>query len=102
MGLCVLAGSDSVSNVTLRQPMQTPATTIVLRGRFEILSLSDSMLPSSLPTMQCCVSVSLVGPQGQVIDDMVAGPTFNHLPEDNDNDGDENTTAVNVSLDSED
>ncbi|XP_039144491.1 AT-hook motif nuclear-localized protein 17-like [Dioscorea cayenensis subsp. rotundata] len=113
IGLCVLAGSGSVSNVTLRQPMQTPATAIVLRGRFEILSLSGSMLPPSLPTMQGGVSVSLAGPQGQVIGGMVAGPllasgtvvvvaagfenpTFTRLPDDNDNDGDDNT-AVDVS-----
>ncbi|KAM0952547.1 putative AT-hook motif nuclear-localized protein 15-29 [Dioscorea sansibarensis] len=111
IGLCVLAGSGSVSNVTLRQPMQTPAAAVVLRGRFEILSLSGSMLPPSLPTIQGGVSVSLAGPQGQVIGGMVAGPllasgtvvvvaagfenpSFDRLPEDNDG---EDTTAVNVS-----
>ncbi|KAJ0984726.1 hypothetical protein J5N97_003082 [Dioscorea zingiberensis] len=74
IGICVLAGSGAVSNVPLRQPMQTPATAVVLHGRFEILSISGAMLPPSMPALQSGVSVSLAGPQGQVVGGTVAGP----------------------------
>nr|KYP72843.1 hypothetical protein KK1_005446 [Cajanus cajan] len=43
----ILSGSGIVSNVTMRQ--STSSSPIVrLQGRFEFLSLSSSLLPSSL------------------------------------------------------
>ncbi|XWS14922.1 hypothetical protein CRYUN_Cryun35bG0050400 [Craigia yunnanensis] len=74
IGICVLTGSGTVSNVTLRQPSTTPGATITFHGRFDILSLSATFLPQ---TMSCNVpntfSISLAGPQGQIFGGFVAG-----------------------------
>ncbi|MBA0625758.1 hypothetical protein Godav_003528 [Gossypium davidsonii] len=76
IGLCVLTGSGAVSDVTLRQPTTTtpsPAT-VTFHGRFDILSLSATFLPQ---TTSCHVpntfSISLAGPQGQIVGGFVAG-----------------------------
>ncbi|KAJ0961324.1 hypothetical protein J5N97_000662 [Dioscorea zingiberensis] len=109
IGVCVLAGSGAVSNVTLRQPpapaLQAPASgpaaTVVFRGRFELLSLSATVFPPSELQAPPSVSVSLSGPHGQVVGGTVAGPlmaagsvvlfaagfsnpSFHRLPPDND------------------
>ncbi|OIV96594.1 hypothetical protein TanjilG_28451 [Lupinus angustifolius] len=78
MGLCVLTGSGTVANVTLRQPLTTPGATVTFHGRFDILSISAIFLPqqqgsSSSPPMQNSFSISLAGPQGQIIGGIVAG-----------------------------
>ncbi|KAK8505154.1 hypothetical protein V6N13_026023 [Hibiscus sabdariffa] len=74
IGICVLTGSGTVSNVTLCQPSTTPGATITFHGRFDILSLSATLLPQ---TTSCHVpntfSISLAGPQGQIIGGFVAG-----------------------------
>ncbi|XVE60589.1 hypothetical protein DITRI_Ditri05aG0140500 [Diplodiscus trichospermus] len=74
IGICVLTGSGTVSNVTLRQPSTTPGATITFHGRFDILSLSATFLPQ---TTSCHVpntfSISLAGPQGQIVGGFVAG-----------------------------
>ncbi|KAE8725001.1 AT-hook motif nuclear-localized protein 17 [Hibiscus syriacus] len=74
VGVCVLNGSGTVSNVTLRQLSSTPGATITFHGRFDILSLSATVLP---PTTSYNVpntfSISLAGPQGQVVGGFVAG-----------------------------
>ncbi|KAK8623495.1 hypothetical protein V6N13_118378 [Hibiscus sabdariffa] len=74
IGICVLTGSGTVSNVTLRQPSTTPGATITFHGRFDILSLSATLLPQ---TTSCHVpntfSISLAGPQGQIIGGFIAG-----------------------------
>uniref|UniRef100_K3XZ35 PPC domain-containing protein n=1 Tax=Setaria italica TaxID=4555 RepID=K3XZ35_SETIT len=46
-GVCVLSGGGSVSNVALRQPGVEPPGSLVatLRGQFEILSLTGTVLP---------------------------------------------------------
>ncbi|XVF39628.1 hypothetical protein PTKIN_Ptkin01aG0048900 [Pterospermum kingtungense] len=74
IGICVLTGSGSVSNVTLRQPSTTPGATVTFHGRFDILSMSATFLPQ---TSSCHVpstfSISLAGPQGQIVGGFVAG-----------------------------
>ncbi|XP_012447133.1 AT-hook motif nuclear-localized protein 17 [Gossypium raimondii] len=75
IGICVLTGSGTVSNVTLRQPSSaTPGATITFHGRFDILSLSATFLSQ---TTSCHVpntfSISLAGPQGQIVGGFVAG-----------------------------
>ncbi|CAL0319302.1 unnamed protein product [Lupinus luteus] len=78
MGLCVLTGSGTVANVTLRQPLTTPGATVTFHGRFDILSISATFLPqhqgsSNSPPLQNSFSISLAGPQGQIIGGIVAG-----------------------------
>lgn len=84
-GLCVLSGSGAVSNVSFQQP--TTTTAINFHGRFDLLSISATILPSSvtssslkgsedflarLPAARFAVSVS--APQGQTIGGTVNGP----------------------------
>ncbi|KAK7385385.1 hypothetical protein VNO78_31102 [Psophocarpus tetragonolobus] len=74
--LCVLTGSGTVANVTLRQPSFTPAAalaTVTFHGRFDILSMSATFLlhPPAIPPTSFAVSLS--GPQGQIVGGLVAG-----------------------------
>lgn len=76
IGICVLTGSGTVANVTLRQPSATPGSTITFHGRFDILSISATFLPqnaaySPLPNI---FVISLAGPQGQIVGGSVVGP----------------------------
>ncbi|KAL2471405.1 AT-hook motif nuclear-localized protein 17 [Abeliophyllum distichum] len=78
MGLCVLNGNGAVSNVTLKQPSTTGAT-VTFHGRFNILSLSATILPVNVPTSLTTalangIGISLAGPQGQVVGGLVVGP----------------------------
>ncbi|GMI89655.1 AT-hook motif nuclear localized protein 17 [Hibiscus trionum] len=72
--ICVLNGSRTVSNVTLRQLSSTPGAIITFHGRFDILSLSATVLPPTtsynVPNM---FSITLAGPQGQIVGGFVAG-----------------------------
>jgi predicted DNA-binding protein with PD1-like motif len=74
MGICVLTGSGTVANVTLRQPSATPGATITFHGRFDILSISATFLPqtASYPVPNS-FTISLAGPQGQIVGGIVAG-----------------------------
>ncbi|KAL1212270.1 AT-hook motif nuclear-localized protein 17 [Cardamine amara subsp. amara] len=80
IGVCVLSGSGSVANVTLRQPSPAaPGSTITFHGKFDILSVSATFLPppprtSLSPPVSNFFTVSLAGPQGQIIGGFVAGP----------------------------
>ncbi|CAL9102599.1 unnamed protein product [Musa textilis] len=85
IGICVLSGIGAVANVTLRQPhlglVPPPAgapATIVFRGRFEILSITGTFLPPAMaevsPAAAASLSISLAGPQAQIVGGMVAGP----------------------------
>ncbi|CAL9039256.1 unnamed protein product [Musa banksii] len=84
LGICVLAGTGSVANVALRQPHfggappPPQAATIGFRGRFEILSISATFLPPAMaavsPRIGGEISISLAGPQRQVVGGTVAGP----------------------------
>ncbi|KAL6983133.1 hypothetical protein U1Q18_016527 [Sarracenia purpurea var. burkii] len=75
-GLCVLTGSGTVGNVTLRQPSSTPGATVIFHGRFDILSLSATILPASTSMVQPMANgftISLAGPQGQIVGGAVVG-----------------------------
>ncbi|KAI4317984.1 hypothetical protein L6164_025800 [Bauhinia variegata] len=71
-GVCVLSGSGSVANVTLRQPA-APGAVVALHGRFEILSLTGAFLPGPAPPGSTGLTVYLAGGQGQVVGGCVVG-----------------------------
>ncbi|KAA8550157.1 hypothetical protein F0562_001827 [Nyssa sinensis] len=74
LGISILSGSGTVSNVTLRHPV-THAPNLTLHGPFNILSLSGSFLGScsSSTSSSCTFGISLAGAQGQVFGGIVAG-----------------------------
>ncbi|KAJ7950670.1 AT-hook motif nuclear-localized protein [Quillaja saponaria] len=71
-GICVLTGSGTVANISLRQP-SAPGAVVTLQGRFEILSLSGSFLPPPAPPGATSLTVFLAGGQGQVVGGNVVG-----------------------------
>ncbi|XP_010277406.1 PREDICTED: AT-hook motif nuclear-localized protein 22 [Nelumbo nucifera] len=71
-GVCILSGSGTVTNVTLRQPA-APGAIVTLHGRFEILSLSGSFLPPPAPPAATGLTIYLSGGQGQVVGGSVVG-----------------------------
>ncbi|KAK3158904.1 hypothetical protein QOZ80_2AG0143210 [Eleusine coracana subsp. coracana] len=75
-GVCVLSGGGAVVNVALRQPGASPPGSMVatLRGRFDILSLTGTVLPPPAPPGASGLTVFLSGGQGQVIGGRVVGP----------------------------
>ncbi|KAA0055995.1 hypothetical protein IC582_003448 [Cucumis melo] len=86
VGLTVLSGSGSVSNVTLRHPM-SHSTSLSLHGPFSLVSLSGSFLanttpfsskphslsPSPSPSPSSSFGICLAGAQGQVFGGIVGG-----------------------------
>ncbi|CAF1925567.1 BnaC05g49680D [Brassica napus] len=78
IGLCLLSGSGSVADVTLRQPSPAPpGSTITFHGKFDLLSVSAAFLP---PPVSNSFAVSLAGPQGQIIGGFVSGPLISAGP----------------------
>lgn len=73
-GLCVLSGSGTVVNVNLRQPASPSGSIVSLHGRFEILSLSGTVLPPPALPGVGGLSIFLGGEQGQVVGGNVMGP----------------------------
>ncbi|KAJ4950237.1 hypothetical protein NE237_027069 [Protea cynaroides] len=71
-GVCILSGSGTVTNVTLRQPA-APGAVVTLHGRFEILSLCGSFLPPPAPPAATGLTIYLAGGQGQVVGGGVVG-----------------------------
>ncbi|GKD06850.1 AT-hook motif nuclear-localized protein 23, partial [Tanacetum coccineum] len=71
-GICILSGSGTVTNVSLRQPTAA-GSVLALQGRFEILSLSGSFLPPPAPPGATSLTVFLAGGQGQVVGGNVVG-----------------------------
>ncbi|XP_057979805.1 AT-hook motif nuclear-localized protein 10-like [Malania oleifera] len=74
--VCILSANGVISNVTVRQ-QATSGGTVTYEGRFEILSLSGSFLLSESVGQRGRIgglSVSLAGPDGQVLGGGVAGP----------------------------
>ncbi|XP_071686343.1 AT-hook motif nuclear-localized protein 23-like [Rutidosis leptorrhynchoides] len=71
-GICIVSGSGTVNNVTIRQPSAT-GSVVSLHGRFEILSLSGSFLPPPAPPGATSLTVYLAGGQGQVVGGNVVG-----------------------------
>ncbi|ESR58473.1 hypothetical protein CICLE_v10024070mg [Citrus x clementina] len=72
-GICILSGTGTVTNVTLRQPA-SPGAVVTLHGRFEILSLAGSFLPPPAPPAASGLTIYLAGGQGQVVGGSVVGP----------------------------
>ncbi|XP_074315962.1 AT-hook motif nuclear-localized protein 23-like [Silene latifolia] len=74
-GICVLSGTGTVTNVSLRQPGGGAggSAVVTLHGRFEILSLSGSFLPPPAPPGATSLTVFLAGGQGQVVGGNVVG-----------------------------
>ncbi|KAG5616731.1 hypothetical protein H5410_016555 [Solanum commersonii] len=73
--ICVLAANGAISNVTLRQPNSSGGT-LTYEGHFEILSLTGSFMPSDngvTKSRSGGMSVSLSGPDGQVMGGGLAG-----------------------------
>ncbi|KAL4590830.1 hypothetical protein LXL04_003773 [Taraxacum kok-saghyz] len=71
-GICILSGSGTVTNVSLRQA-SAPGSVIALQGRLEILSLSGSFLPPPAPPGATSLTIFLAGGQGQVVGGNVVG-----------------------------
>nr|GLL39342.1 AT-hook motif nuclear-localized protein 3-like [Ipomoea trifida] len=73
--ICVLAANGAISNVTLRQPNSSGGT-LTYEGRFEILSLTGSFMPSDngvTKSRSGGLSVSLSGPDGRVLGGGLSG-----------------------------
>ncbi|XP_060207219.1 AT-hook motif nuclear-localized protein 1-like [Lycium barbarum] len=73
--ICILSANGVISSVTLRQP-DSSGGTLTYEGRFEILSLTGSFMPSETGGMRNRsggMSVSLVSPDGRVVGGGVAG-----------------------------
>ncbi|KAJ3693983.1 hypothetical protein LUZ60_009463 [Juncus effusus] len=73
--ICVLSANGVISNVTLRQP-DSLGGTLTYEGRFELLSLSGSFMPSEnsgTRSRSGGMSVSLASPDGRVVGGGVAG-----------------------------
>ncbi|XVF13268.1 hypothetical protein REPUB_Repub08aG0194000 [Reevesia pubescens] len=71
-GVCIMSGTGTVTNVTLRQPA-SPGAIVTLHGRFEILSLAGSFLPPPAPPAATGLTIYLAGGQGQVVGGCVVG-----------------------------
>ncbi|XP_051121788.1 AT-hook motif nuclear-localized protein 23-like [Andrographis paniculata] len=71
-GICILSGTGTVNNVSLRQPAAAGGV-VALHGRFEILSLSGSFLPPPAPPGATSLTIYLAGGQGQVVGGNVMG-----------------------------
>ncbi|EEF50395.1 AT-hook motif nuclear-localized protein 1 [Ricinus communis] len=73
--ICILSANGVISNVTLRQP-DSSGGTLTYEGRFEILSLSGSFMPTESQGTRSRsggMSVSLASPDGRVVGGGVAG-----------------------------
>uniref|UniRef100_A0A0A0L927 AT-hook motif nuclear-localized protein n=1 Tax=Cucumis sativus TaxID=3659 RepID=A0A0A0L927_CUCSA len=73
--ICILSANGVISNVTLRQP-DSSGGTLTYEGRFEILSLSGSFMPTENQGTRSRtggMSVSLASPDGRVVGGGVAG-----------------------------
>lgn len=74
-GVCILSGSGTVVKVTIRQPASPGGGVVTLHGRFEILSLTGTVLPPPAPPGSGGLSIFfLSGAQGQVVGGSVEGP----------------------------
>ncbi|KAL7609267.1 hypothetical protein Lser_V15G09761 [Lactuca serriola] len=73
--ICILSANGVISSVTLRQP-DSSGGTLTYEGRFEILSLAGSFMPSEnggIRNRSGGMSVSLASPDGRVVGGGVAG-----------------------------
>lgn len=72
-GVSVISGNGTVMDVTLKQPTDS-GSVVTLHGRFEILSLTGTVLPPPAPPGAGGLSIFLSGGQGQVVGGCVVGP----------------------------
>ncbi|KAL4557297.1 hypothetical protein LXL04_035470 [Taraxacum kok-saghyz] len=72
-GVSVLSGTGAVEDVTLRQPADPSNNAVTLHGRFEILTLSGTVLPPPAPPNAGGLSVFLAGGGGQVVGGIPVG-----------------------------
>ncbi|XP_074566913.1 AT-hook motif nuclear-localized protein 22-like [Curcuma longa] len=77
VGLGVISGRGTVAAVTVRGP---DGAVLTLRGLFEVVSISGSVLPPPSPPAASWLTVYLVGPQGQVVGGSVVGPMVAAVP----------------------
>ncbi|XP_023553233.1 AT-hook motif nuclear-localized protein 1-like [Cucurbita pepo subsp. pepo] len=73
--ICILSANGVISSVTLRQP-DSSGGTLTYEGRFEILSLSGSFMPSDnagTKSRTGGMSVSLASPDGRIVGGGVVG-----------------------------
>ncbi|KAH7687050.1 AF0104/ALDC/Ptd012-like protein [Dioscorea alata] len=73
--ICILSANGVISNVTLRQP-DSSGGTLTYEGRFELLSLSGSFMPTDdggTRSRHGGISVSLASPDGRVVGGSLAG-----------------------------
>ncbi|KAL6565787.1 AT-hook motif nuclear-localized protein 23 [Orobanche hederae] len=71
-GICVLSGTGTVADVSLRGQPSAGGSLLTLHGQFEILSLSGSFLPPPAPQGATSLTIYLAGGQGQVVGGDVA------------------------------
>ncbi|KAJ0255959.1 AT-hook motif nuclear-localized protein 29 [Hirschfeldia incana] len=85
-GVSVLSGNGTVSNVVLRQPTMAHGSNggaggvVTLHGRFDILSITGTVLPPPAPPGAGGLSVFVAGAQGQVIGGSVVAPLVTSGP----------------------
>ncbi|XP_076954122.1 AT-hook motif nuclear-localized protein 1-like [Bidens hawaiensis] len=73
--ICILSANGVISSVTLRQPNSSGGT-LTYEGRFEILSLAGSFMPSEsggIRNRSGGMTVSLASPDGRVVGGSVSG-----------------------------
>ncbi|XP_010539761.1 PREDICTED: AT-hook motif nuclear-localized protein 27-like [Tarenaya hassleriana] len=73
-GVSVLSGNGTVADVALRQPSVEAGGVVSLHGRFEILSLTGTVLPPPAPPGAGGLSIFLAGERGQVVGGSVVAP----------------------------
>ncbi|CAG7893690.1 unnamed protein product [Brassica rapa] len=83
-GVSVLSGNGTVANVVLRQPVTIHGNNggtgagvggvVTLHGKFDILSITGTVLPPPAPPGSGGLSIFLSGGQGQVIGGSVVAP----------------------------
>ncbi|KAJ0442774.1 putative AT-hook motif nuclear-localized protein 15-29 [Helianthus annuus] len=78
-GVSVLSGTGVVADVTLRQPADC-SKAVTLHGRFEILTLSGTVLPPPAPESASGLSVFLSGGEGQVVGGVLVGQLIASSP----------------------
>ncbi|KAK9047837.1 hypothetical protein SSX86_033201 [Deinandra increscens subsp. villosa] len=79
-GVSVLSGTGVVGDVTLRQPADPSKNAVTLHGRFEILTISGTVLPPPAPPNAGGLSVFLGGGEGQVVGGIPVGPLIASSP----------------------
>ncbi|KAG8363386.1 hypothetical protein BUALT_Bualt19G0017000 [Buddleja alternifolia] len=81
--VCVISGSGTVSNVTIRHPSSSGGT-LTYEGLFEILSFSGSFTPMEMPGSKYgrsgMMTISLSGADGRVVGGLIAGLTIAATP----------------------